>query len=174
MHVSDQRFDLTKSDKSGIEAFKRWIFYNSELCSHCFSRVRSVGDTVSVSMAVHTHEINKFYERTETGSQEYTRFDTNKRYGTCFCENCGSDLQPAGHQVPWEKLREFAVNIYQYTTEHTPLHLDREKFSKTVAHLKLDRRDTQGKEGQILAVAFARSLTTDITPSGTVPERAKA
>jgi len=173
MHVSQKRFDLTVSDNAGIQAFKKHIWFNSELCSHCFSRVRSVGDTVSVRMSVHSHEMNKYYERTELGSQEHTPFDDNKRYGTCFCENCGRDLKPNHKDLSWKRMREFAVNLFEYTRDETSLNLNRENFAKELAHLRLDRRDTAGKESQIFAVAFSRALETDVTPSGTITERAQ-
>jgi hypothetical protein len=167
MHVSTDRFALTRADKAGIEAFKKHIWYNSEVCSHCFSRVRAVGETVTVHKSVHRHEVNKFYERTEQGSQEYTPWDENARYGTCFCTNCGADLQPEHHHLSWETVKSFAVNLYNYTTNHTSLQLNGERFAAELRELRTERLDTAGKESQVFAVAFARALQTDVSASGT-------
>jgi hypothetical protein len=167
MHVSSDRFDLTRADKAGIEAFKKHVWHNPEVCSHCFSRVRAVGETVTVHKSVHRHEVNKFYERTETGSQEYTPWDENKRYGTCFCEHCGADLQPEHQNLPWETMKSFAVSLYNYTTNHTSLQLNGERFAAELRELRTQRLDTAGREMQIFAVAFARALQTDVSASGT-------
>lgn len=166
MHVSPQRFDLTRTDQNGIQAFKRHVWFNSEVCSNCFSRVRAIGDVVAVEQDVHTHETFAFYERTEQGSQEHTPFDENKRYGTCFCENCGADTRPTHRDLAWERMREYAVNLFEYVRDHTPLTIDRERFARQLALHRLERAETAGKESQIFAVAFARSLIDDVNTTG--------
>lgn len=166
MHISQDRFDLTRQEQSGVAAFKKHIWRNSEVCSHCFSRVRAIGETVTVHMDKHRHEYHKFYERTEDASQEHTPFDECKRYGTCFCESCGADLRPDHHHLPWEKMKTFAVNLVEYVDGHTPLSLSKRRFARELARLRFDRRDTAGKESQVFAVAFARALETDVSTSG--------
>ncbi|GGO03603.1 hypothetical protein [Haloarcula pellucida] len=173
MNVSTDRFDLDQQDRDGIEAFEEYIWYNSEVCSHCFARVRDVGPeysnvlrrTSGTELDVPDLEMttNEWYERTDLGSQEYCPWDNTRRFGTCFCENCGSDTQPGHHQLPWEKMKAFAVNLHAYIRDHTPLSLSKRRFCTELSKLKVGRRDTQGKESQIFAVAFARALQT--TPS---------
>lgn len=172
MHVSPERFDLDRADKNGVAAFKRYIWTNSEVCSHCFSRVRAIGDITEIHTDLHTHEVAAYYERTDAGSQEHTPFDTNKRYGTCFCTECGADTQPHHQDLPWERMREYAITLYEYTQTHTPLSLDREAFARELARLRLDVRETSGRESQVFAVAFARALTTTVATSGRTRERA--
>lgn len=175
MHVSQSRFDLTKSDKAGIQAFLKHIWYNSEVCSNCFTRVRAIGDVVTVETDVHSHELAEFYERTERASQEHTPFEEpSARYGTCFCDHCGADLRPHHHNLPWETMREHAKRLLIYTNRHTSLSIDREAFARSLAHLRLNRRDTGGKESQIFAVAFSRALTTEVTGRGTIREQVAA
>jgi len=168
MDVSQQRFDLTKHDQSGIQAFKKHVWYNSEVCSNCFSRVRAIGDVVKIEQDVHTHEMAEFYERADDGSQEYTPFDENKRYGTCFCDHCGADLRPDHRDMAWERMRGAAVRLYEYVRDHTSLSLDQERLARQLAHLRLERRDTAGKESQIFAVAFARALETKVSTNGSI------
>lgn len=172
MHISQQRFDLDRADKSGVQAFLKHVWYSSEVCSNCFTQVRSVGDVVRKSMDDHTHELPAYYERTEDASQEYTPFgEPSDRYGTCFCDNCGADTQPQHRDLPWERMREYALHLYEFADSETPLTLSRERFARHLAHLRLDRRDTAGRESQVFAVAFARALETDVTTNGTVRGR---
>jgi hypothetical protein len=175
MHVSQSRFDLTKADKAGIQAFLKHIWYNSEVCSNCFSRVRAIGDIVTVEKDVHSHELAAFYERTEDATQEHTPFDEpSARYGTCFCDHCGADLRPDHHLLPWPVVHEYAVRLQEYTRQHTSLQLSTERFGRQLAYLHRQRDDTAGKESQIFAVAFARALTTDVTGRGTIREQVAA
>jgi len=172
MHVSEQRFDLDRADKRGIQAFLKHVWYSSEVCSNCFTQVRSIGDVVRKSMDEHTHELAAYYERTEHASQEYTSFEApSDRYGTCFCCHCGADTRPAHRDLPWEQMREYALNLYDYVATQTALSLSRERFAHHLAHLRLDRRDTAGRESQVFAVAFARALETDVSTNGTIRNR---
>jgi len=175
MHISPDRFNLTRADKAGIQAFKRHVWHNSEVCSNCFSRVRSVGDVLSKEMGVHTHELCEHYERTETGSQEHTPFEApSDRYGVCFCETCGADLRPNHHHLAWSQMREHAKRLADYVESHTSLTLNHERFARQLAHQRFDRSETAGKESQIFAVAFARALTTQVTTQGRTQEHATA
>jgi len=170
MHVSSDRFDLDTQDRTGIQLFEEYVWYNSEVCSHCFARVRDIGpeyskvlrrtngaelDIPDIDMTV-----NEWFKRTDDGSQEHCPWNNTARFGTCFCEKCGGDTRPRHHQLPWSKMKPYAVNLHQYISEWTPLSLDRRRFCRDLARLKLGRSDTQGKESQMFAVAFARALDT--------------
>jgi len=175
MHVSQSRFDLTKADKAGIQAFLKHIWYNSEVCSNCFSRVRAIGDIVTVEKDVHSHELAAFYERTENATQEHTPFDVpSARYGTCFCDHCGADLRPDHRDLRWPAMREHAKRLREYTRQHTSLQLSTERFARELTYLHQERDDTAGKESQIFAVSFARALTTEVTGRGTIREQVAA
>ena len=172
MYQLDQRFDLTAGDKAGIEAFKTWLWRSSEVCNHCFTRVRSIGEVHSAEMWHHTHEIKKHYERTEQGSQEAHPFQLpSARYGTTFCTECGRDCSAGENTVPFEDLKRYAVNIHRYTAEHTPLSLDHEQFGREAARLKR-QPEHQGRGRAILAVAFARALDSEARPTASSPTNA--
>jgi hypothetical protein len=167
MELDTDRFDIGPVERRGIALFKDYVWSNSEVCSHCFTRVRSIGELREVRMQELTHEVNEFYERTEDGSQEHHPFTLpSDRYGTCFCENCGSDTQPRHHHLPWDKMREYSINLYNYVSDHTPLSLSSESFARHLAHLRLERLDTAGRESQIFAVAFARALESRAPMAG--------
>jgi len=158
MHVSSTRFDCDAADEAGIDTFTDWVRHNSEVCSHCFSRVRDIGDETTIHKSVHTHRVNTHYQRADAGSQEYTPFDTNTRYGTCFCTNCGRDTRPDHQDLSWALMKSYAVNLATFIDEHTPLTLDRDRFARELAHQRLDRSETCGRESQIFAVAVARAI----------------
>ena len=158
MQVSTERFDLTPSDKRGIEDFKEYLFYNSEVCSNCFTRVREIDDRkILRGKNRHIEDVFEFHERTEQAESEFTPWDSNPLYGTTFCLECGSDCSADHEKLTLEQLKPLAKNIFVYTTQHTPLGLDGKRFGREIKDMKAEPR-FQGKESQILAVAFARSL----------------
>jgi len=154
MHVSTDRFDLDQQDRDRIEAFEEYIWYSSEVCSHCFACVRDIGPEYSsvlrrtngTELDVPDLELttNEWYERTDLGSQEYTTWDNTQRFGTYFCENCGSDTQPSHHQLPWEKMKAFAVNLHAYIWDHSLLSLNKRRFYTELSQLKVGRHLWQG------------------------------
>lgn len=160
MQVSKSRFEVTESEQRGIDLFEDYLWYNEELCNHCFTRVREIDDQIIRVGKNRQKRVQwSFHNRTENARNEHTPFDKGpeKRYGTTFCLDCGSDCSADHHQLPLEKLKPIAKNIYRYTQAETPFDLDAKAFGRHIRDLKTDR-DKQGKETQILAVAFSRSL----------------
>lgn len=168
MHVSQDQFDLSPTERRGVDTFKDRIWYNSEVCNSCFSQVRSVGPTVTKRLREPSEkllengepldlEMSEWYERTENGSQEYTTWDDNKRFGTCFCLDCGTDCTGNHRHKTVDELKPIAANIYEYITTQTPLDLDHKRFGREIRELK-SVPEYQGFETEILAIAFARAL----------------
>jgi len=161
MHVSKERFDLSTTDKVGIDTFEEWIRHNSEVCNHCFSRVRAIGEEQSVRKDIHTHHVNDFYERTDNGTQENHPFQLpSNRYGTTFCRACGGDLAAGSKNIPFPQFKEYALNIHEYIKRHTPLSMDHVYFGREAARLKR-QPEHQGRGRELLALAFARALDMD-------------
>lgn len=154
----ESRFDIGPTERRGIEAFNEYLRHNPEVCNHCFSRVRSVGELKERRTDLFVHEFNEHYERTERGSQEHDPFELpSDRYGQCYCRECGSDLSVTHDELDFETFKEYVRNCYRYVREHTPLDVDHQRLGREAARLKR-RRDTQGRDRQIIAVAFARAL----------------
>lgn len=161
--------DLSKSEEQGVQAFRRWIWHNSELCNECMSRVRDIGPEVSrvlgrggATQLVHADvemRTNEWYERTELATQEHSPGDHNTRFGTCYCLECGGDLSANHRGKSLEELKPIAANIARYVREHTDLELDVRGFARELRTLKR-RPEYQSWETEILAVAFARGLRT--------------
>lgn len=161
--ISD-RFDIDP-DSPYLGDFEEYIWYNSELCNNCFTVVRDVGPEVARSAESQTYYINAWYERTDQGSQEHCRGDYNRRHGTCYCLDCGSDLSADHRNCPLEELMSLAIRINAYTRDHTPLSVDHRRFAREVSRMK-SHRDKTGYETEILAVAFARSITQRAPAAG--------
>lgn len=162
MQVSKDRFSLSPTEQARLSTFEKYIWHNSEVCNHCFTRVREVEQNPKAAKLGPTSLRNlpaEFHERTENGSQEFCGWDTNKRFGTCFCEVCGGDLSASHKDIPLEKMKSFAVSLEQYIREHTPVDLDRERFARELVEQQ-QRLETSGLESQIFAVAFVRGLRT--------------
>jgi hypothetical protein len=160
MNVSQDRFSVSPSEQRGIDLFQEYLWHNSEVCNHCFTRVREIDEeTIRIGKNRQKSVQWEYHERTEHSENEFNSFaeGSERRFGTTFCLECGSDCSADHHQLSLEELKPIARNIYLYTTDHTPLDLDAKAFGREIRDLK-NRRDTQGKETQILAVAFARSL----------------
>lgn len=162
MQVSTERFDLTPTEQARLRTFKRHLWHNSEVCNHCFTRVRSVERNPKANRLSKTSLRNlpaEHHERTDDGTQEFCGWDDNPRFGTCFCLGCGGDLSASHRDLSLERMKAYAVNLAQYIRNHTPLRLDRQRFARELVRQKA-RRDTQGRESQIFAVAFVRGLNT--------------
>ncbi|ADB63670.1 hypothetical protein Htur_4933 (plasmid) [Haloterrigena turkmenica DSM 5511] len=107
--------------------------------------------------------LNEWFERTENGSQEHTLWDSNdsnRRFETCFCENCGTDCNGNHCNKSLEKLKPLAKNIYRYITLETEYDLDAKQFDTAVRELQ-QLRSAQGNETEVLGAAFARALESD-------------
>lgn len=168
MHINSDRFNLTETEKARVKTFENEIWYNSECCNNCFSRVREIERNPAEERLSSTSLKNipaDFYERTELGAQEHCGWDYNPRYGTCFCLACGGDLSASHRDLPREKMKEYGKNLARYAKDHTALSFDTYRFFRELLRLK-GRRDTQGKETQMFAVAFARAIQTS-TGTGT-------
>lgn len=168
MQLRKSPFDVDKIDESGIDDFEEYIWYNSEVCNGCYSRVRSVGPKVRKTLEEPTEKMledtgelvgmehNEWYERTELGSQEYSSFDENKRFGTCYCKNCGSDCSSFDDVPTKQALKDMAERVAEYANEHTPLEVDADRLVDEAAQLKSIPR-TDGWDTEIVAVAFSRA-----------------
>lgn len=160
MHVSQSRFSLTPTEQARLRLFERYLWHNSEVCNHCFTKVRIVEENEQAARLSETSLRNipaEYHERTEQGTQEHCGWDNNPRFGTCFCLGCGGDLSASHRDISLEKMKSYAVNLEAYVREHTPLSLDRRRFARELVKQK-QRVDTAGKESQIFAVAFVRGL----------------
>lgn len=171
MQLRESPFDTDKIDEAGIAAFEQYLWYSSEICNGCYSRVRSVGpkkkqmlEEPDEKMLHHydesppqTMEINEWYKRTDLGTQEYSSFDDNKRFGTCYCKNCGSDCSSFDEVPTKQALKDMAERIAEYCNEHTPLAVDVERMIRETDDLK-SIPQTDGWDTEILAVSFSRAL----------------
>lgn len=153
-------FATRPTDKRGYEVFRNEIWWNREVCNSCFSQVRNIGPVMERWMGASYMTLNEFYERTDNGSQEYTPFDVNRRYGTCFCTQCGSDCTGDHRNTSLEDLIPLVKNIFQYTKRELEHDLDAATFGKEVRELK-SIRDATGYETEIMAIGFARALDDD-------------
>ena len=171
MHVNSTRFNLTDTEQARLRTFEREVWYNSELCNHCFARVREIEANPAAARLSKTSLKNipaDFYERTEQGTQEHCGWDHNRRFGTCFCLECGGDLTASHRDLSREKMKTYAKNLAHYVADHSALQFDPQRFFAELLHQK-NRRDTQGRESQMFAVAFVRSIRTPAqttTPGG--------
>lgn len=155
--ILDDRFSLTDMEMARLDYFKDYLWYNSEVCNNCLTRVRDIGPEIARSAEGQTFYINEWYERTEWGSQEFAPGDDNRRHGQCYCLDCGRDLSADHRNTDLESLLEIAVNCYGYIYHHTPLDVNKTRFTNEIVRLKKDP-DKTGYETEILAVAFARSV----------------
>ncbi|MDF9748387.1 hypothetical protein [Natrinema salsiterrestre] len=167
----DIPFETRPSDKRNYELFEEEIWTSSEICNSCFAQVRSIGpakekmlETPDEKCLEHgkpvTLTLFEWYERTENGSQEHTTWDANRRFGTCYCLNCGTDCNGNHRNKSLEELKPLAKNIFRYVKRHTDHDIDGKTFGRQVRQLK-SRRDAQGNETEVLGIAFARALDRD-------------
>lgn len=167
MQFSDSPFQLDASDECGVKIFRELLWQNSEVCNNCFAQVRDIGPEYSnilrrtgdAKLDVPDLELttNEWYERTESGSQEHSTFDNNRRHGQCYCLECGSDLSADHRDRPLDELRELAQSIVAYISRETAHDIDAERFLDELETLKRTP-ENQSWETEILAVSFARGL----------------
>ena len=153
-------FETRPTDKRGYEIFKDTVWYNREVCSNCFAHVRNIGPEIEKWLGASYQTINEYYERTEQGSQEFTPFDYNTRYGTCFCTECGSDCTGDHRNTAYQDIIPLVKNIYVYVERNTDHSLDHSTLASEVKDL-MALRDSTGYETEVMAIAFARALETD-------------
>jgi hypothetical protein len=175
MHVSPSRFDLSQSTERRLEDFRELVWFNSEVCNECFTRIRSIGPErpVTPESSQTTHQINEWYERTEDATQEHTGFEApSERYGATFCRECGAEAGTRWSDTrPVEQLREQLVRLLRYTHEHTPLTVSPKRADAELRKLKTgpESRDRQGRDLQCIAVAWCRAAEGH-TESASVPQ----
>ena len=170
------------ADEHGYELFRELVWYNGELCNSCFTMVRTIGPEMAKQLNTSKHRplehgmpltitINEWYQRTEEGSQEHTTWDNNKRFGTCFCEQCGTDCNGNHRNKSLSDLKPLVANIFRYVKKHTEHDLDGKAFGREVKDLKKEP-GMQGHETEIMALAFSRALKRDY--GATTPVTARA
>lgn len=171
MHVSPDRFDLSQRTELRLEDFRELVWYNSELCNECFTRVRSIGPErpITPESSRTTHNVNEWYERTEHSTQEHTGFEPpSERYGATFCKSCGAEAGTRWSDTrPLDVLRPQLVRLLRYTHDHTPLTVAPKQADAELQALKTgsEARDRQGRDLQCIAVAWARAITSAPTSS---------
>ena len=159
------------ADEHGYELFRELVWHNGEVCNSCFTQVRTIGPEMAKQLNTSKHRplehgmpltmyINEWYDRTENGSQEHTTWDHNKRFGTCYCLNCGTDCNGSHRNKSLSDLKPLVANIFRYVKKHTEYDLDGKAFGREVKNLKKEP-GMQGHETEAMALAFARALETD-------------
>jgi len=169
---SDISFETRPSDERNYELFEDLIWHSSEVCNSCLAQVRSIGpakqkmlETPDEKRLEHGEPVSitlhEWFERTENGLQEHTTWDTNRRFGTCYCLDCGTDCNGNHRNKSLEELKPLAKNIFLYVKRHTDHDIDGKAFGAEIRRLK-GRRDAQGNETEVIAIAFARALDRDL------------
>ena len=153
----DIPFPTQPQDRRGYEIFKSEIWYSKETCNQCFTHIRNIGPEIERWMGASYQTLNAFYERTEQGTQEFTTWDHNVRYGTCFCENCGSDCTGDHRNTAYSDLIPLVKNIFVYTKRCTDYDLDKSRLAREVSDL-MSVENSTGYETEVMAIAFARAL----------------
>jgi len=155
--------NVAQPTETAVETFEKWIWYNSELCNNCFSRVRAIGDVIHIQSAngTFTYDINDFYERTDNASQEHDPYSNpTDRYGQCYCLECGSDTSATDRTLSLEDTKERCKRLCAYIAEFTPLDIDPKRVGHTIVRLR-DIRDNHGYDSEIIAVSIATGIHND-------------
>jgi len=145
------------------EAFEKLIWGSGEICNNCYSQVRAIGEEMTIEGSLHTHAINRYYERTEHGTQEHTPFELpSNRFGTTFCTECGSDTRNLGHDKDIGRLAQDAKRIIEYVNsgDEPPYTIDGRIMGKTIKDIKQVPAN-QGYDPQILAYGAIRGMFND-------------
>jgi len=170
MNVSNLTYpeSLDQPSRKRVTIFKENIWRNAEVCNNCFQQIRSIGPvrerqlTESAGRALadghpQTITVNDWHERTELGSQEHTRWDTNKRFGTCFCLACGADGGAETDTVSIDDLKTFGRRIVRFLNTQTRYHCPPDRFGRVLGRLcTID--ENSGLDTEKLAVSTAHSL----------------
>lgn len=165
------RFDLTPTEQRRVNQFRDLIWRNSETCNECFSRVREVERNPAAENLAETSVRNipaEYHERTEYGSSEWCGWDNTARYGTVFCLECGSDLSAQTQSKSMEDLIPVAKNLLEYTNRHTDVKVSGKRMGQEIRELKT-QPEFQCRDTQILAVAWARALVSQVGTSEKAP-----
>lgn len=173
MHVPNLTFpdEFTRPDRNAISVFKKHIWHNREVCNHCFQQIKAIGDTKTKQLGTSANrpleygqplamEITDYYERTEHGEQAHTPWDElegNRRFGTCFCLDCGAEASAPSHSVDLRTLKDHGKKIIRYLNRKTRYECFGSDFAEALITLKQVPENT-GYDTEILAVATAYSL----------------
>ena len=156
-------------DNGDLEVFRKQIWENTEVCNGCFQRIRSVGPKVERQLGESgdrrlrdgpplTLEVNEWHERTEQATQEWTPWDHNSRYGTCFCVDCGSDGAARDDTLSVNELTRCGRRIVRYLCQHTAYHADSETFGRVLGKLcRIDENAGYDTEKLAVATVYATS-----------------
>ena len=153
-------FDLTTAEQRRLQQFKDLVWYSSEVCNECFTRVREVERNPAQERLADTSVHNlpaEFHERTEHARAEWCGWDNTDRFGTTFCLECGSDLSAQSRTRSLDELKEPARNLVEYTMRHTDLDIAGRAMGRELRRLK-SKQDLQGLDTEILAVAWVRAI----------------
>lgn len=175
MQFSQSPFALSASEQHGVETFAELLRQNSEICNECYAQVRDIGPEYSkllersgdcrLDLPDLDLRTNEWYERTTEGSQEHSPFDRNRRFGTCFCLQCGGDLSDRDGDHSLAGLLERVDRIVTYVTEETGASVEGDRYHREVKALKTTD-EYQGWDTEILALGFARALQSDVVDGG--------
>ena len=161
---------VSQPSQRRVAIIKKAILHSSEVCDGCFSRVRIIGDIVEIRTGEHIHERATVYERTDLGSQEHSPFETAAdRYGTCFCEGCGSAVDDGlgrGNRSK-EELTGMLRNAAEHILRHSDHDLSGERAGRTLNRLVAEP-DNTGYDTELLVASLAVGLedtTATISPS---------
>jgi hypothetical protein len=157
--------ELTGLPTDGIEGeiqtFEDAIWHSPETCNECFTRIRVVDRRESALAATSVrNRPAAHHERTEHATAEWPGFaddDPIDRYGVTFCGECGADGRRWSDTKSLDELTAQAKNLAEYTLRATPYDVDCGVMGETLGQLKR-RDDLQGRDAQILAVAWARGV----------------
>jgi hypothetical protein len=173
MNVSNLTYpdELSQPNRDAVSVFKKEIWRNQEICNHCFQQIKSIGtkrrkrlgtsgrrflaDGQPIEVEFHDH-----YERSEHGAQEHTPWDElegNRRFGTCFCLDCGAEASAVSHSVDLRTLTDQGKQIISYLNRQTRYWCVGSDFAEALTALK-SIPDNTGYDTEILAVATAHSL----------------
>lgn len=163
------RLDALAREHITEEWYER-IVTNCEICTHCFDRIRHVGELVEREMTIHSHEVNRYYERdpdAETGRDPHSA--ASERYTSTWCGECGRRNGRADEATrSYADLRPALNRLVAYTRLETPLAIDAQRLIDIVNGLKTGShaRDLQGRDDVIVGVAWCRSTHGDDEDAG--------
>jgi hypothetical protein len=177
MHISNLTFpdNVERPSRQELAVFTEELWRNQEICNNCFSQIRTIGPTAEKQLEQSgshqlrhgdplTVEITAWHDRVDDkASQEHTPWDEqrgtvgNRRFGTCFCLECGSGDGREDQTVSLDDLVEQSKRIVRYLKTQTRYSVDGGTFGQTLSRLKRER-DNQGYSTEILAVATATAL----------------
>jgi hypothetical protein len=174
----DGPLDIDRQVRRRAEDFRDHIWYNREVCNHCFSRVRRV-EVIDweryegAGYSVPTHAPDAHQDRMPDVDAEHTPWQLpSERYGKTFCSECGGDTRARDGKKSLAVIKQHAVTLYRYTRDHTEFAIDHRRFAREAVRLK-QRRDLQGYDSEIMAVAWARAVRA-ATATATAPDTAEA